>query len=90
MVPRSVWLDQPLDFVVPLSMSPEEEKDVTALVMHTSGSTGMPKVLLHRYHIRFDQLIHNASRYTIRIEYGLRPYLVFPEDPRLQRPLSSM
>jgi acyl-CoA synthetase (AMP-forming)/AMP-acid ligase II len=47
MCPREVWQNvqsnRPLIEVV---LSPSDEADMTALVMHTSGSTGMQKVLL--------------------------------------------
>ena len=45
MAPRHVWYGNSAEVtVLPLALKPEEEKDLTAVIMHTSGSTGMPKV----------------------------------------------
>lgn len=44
--PREAWQNvrsnRPL---IEVTLSPSDEADMTALIMHTSGSTGMPKVL---------------------------------------------
>lgn len=45
LVPRCVWINSSANvLLLEVGLSPEDEKDLTALVMHTSGSTGMPKV----------------------------------------------
>ena len=45
MVPRCAWQDvHSTEFLLPMALSPAEETNLTALIMHTSGSTGMPKV----------------------------------------------
>lgn len=45
MAPRSVWQqNSPGIPIIKSPLSPGEEAHLTALVMHTSGSTGMPKV----------------------------------------------
>ncbi|KAI0343014.1 acetyl-CoA synthetase-like protein [Trametopsis cervina] len=52
MAPRSVWqkiLQHQTQIKV--TLSPAEERDLTAVVMHTSGSTGLPKPIHHPHRI---------------------------------------
>ncbi|PSS31017.1 hypothetical protein PHLCEN_2v2430 [Hermanssonia centrifuga] len=49
LVPRDIWKNS--DPIVPLFLTPDEEMDMPALVMHTSGSTGMPKPVYHPHRI---------------------------------------
>ena len=45
MISRDQWqVTRPEGDLLQTALSPEDERDLTALVMHTSGSTGMPKV----------------------------------------------
>ena len=46
MAPREAWgHESSATKLMRTTLTPAEETNLTALVMHTSGSTGMPKVL---------------------------------------------
>ncbi|KAJ3555377.1 hypothetical protein NM688_g2610 [Phlebia brevispora] len=52
LAPRLTWQNISANLpLLPLALSAREEKDLTALVMHTSGSTGMPKPVYQPHRI---------------------------------------
>ena len=81
LAPRSAWKTSSL--FLRSALEPMDEKDLPALVMHTSGSTGMPKVrpppqLSHDRKLMFQC----PSLYIILIVSGQKLFLVCQGSPR--------
>ncbi|KAI0083934.1 acetyl-CoA synthetase-like protein [Irpex rosettiformis] len=57
MAPRHVWYGgHSTKSLIKMALSPLEETNLTALIMHTSGSTGMPKPIYHPHRIWTDAI----------------------------------